>query len=192
MKSYTESEIIQGIEQHRSEVLEYVYKEYFPYVENYVVQHGGSSDQARDIFQDGMIVLYKKVCSGEFKLFCKLSTYLFAVCKRIWIQENRKNTIHRNHQAELKQTAEPMLIYGDKSDDEIREIIERNLDSLSPSCQKILKLLFNGYKNNEIRELMGYDVVTQVVDKKYRCKKLLVQRIKSDPSYKKYNHGENK
>jgi RNA polymerase sigma factor (sigma-70 family) len=183
MNTFSEEEIIQGIEQDDSTVLRFVYREYFPYVESYIHQHGGSTDQAKDVFQEGMIVLYRKIASGEFSLVCKLSTYLYAVCKRIWIQENRKFSVKKTTYSGDMRVAEPVQHYEHHENDELMEILERNFETLSPECKQILTLYFNGCKNEEIRRILGFTSVAQVVDRKYRCKKTLIDRIQNDPSF---------
>ncbi|WP_431215013.1 RNA polymerase sigma factor [Puia sp. P3] len=51
-----------------------------------ILNNSGYPDDARDIFQEAMIVLYEKVRSGTFELNCQLKTYLYSVCRRLLAQ----------------------------------------------------------------------------------------------------------
>jgi RNA polymerase sigma factor (sigma-70 family) len=186
MKKYTDPEIIDGIANDKSKVLMFVYREYFPFIENFVYKHGGTSDQAQDLFQDGMIVIFKKIKAGNLKLFCKFSTYLYAVCKRIWIQERRKNAHRMNKMTEEGIAAEPTVTYGEETIDEAKLLFDKHLNQLSPDCQKILRLHFNDCTVEEIRNAMNYNTAHHAVDRKYRCKKSLIDRIINDPSFRKF------
>src|SRR4051794_35899656 len=62
----------------------------FPYVKNYIKTNSGTTDDAEDIFQDSLVILYKKVQSADFILSVPLKTYLLAIVKNCWLQELRR------------------------------------------------------------------------------------------------------
>lgn len=186
MKQYSDNEIIEGIATDKSKVLMYVYRKYSPYIDNYVLQHSGTIDQAKDLFQEGMIVIYKKVLAEDLELTCKFSTYLYAVCKRIWMQDRRKAKLRFDKMKEVGIAAEPTTPYGHEHSDEARELFDKHFRQLSPDCQKILLLHFNDCNIEEIRKALGYDTAHHVMDRKYRCKRSLIDRIKNDPTFRKF------
>ena len=183
MKHYNDQELIEGVKTHNSKVLRYIYQEYFPYVKNFVLQHGGSADQAQDIFQEGMIIIFRKACDGKFTLTCKFSTYLVAVCRRLWIQEKKKTKLRKEKTKELLAVEEPTTEYESALQQDIMEIFERNLQQVSSDCQKIMRMFLNDCKAEEIRKEMGYRTVHHAVDRKYRCKKSLIMKILKDPAF---------
>lgn len=186
MKQYTNHELIDGIANNKSKVLLFIYQEYFPYIKKLVCEHGGTPDQAQDIFQDGMIVICKKVYADKLNLTVKFSTYLTAICKIIWKQERRKILNRRNKLAESGIAAEPESSYGEETIDEAKLLFDKHFAKLSPDCQKILKMEFNDCKIEEIRIAMNYKTAHHAVDRKYRCKKSLIEKIKNDPSFRKF------
>jgi len=181
----SDREIIEGIVNHDSNILGYIYEEILPYVDAFVVHQGGSSENARDVFQEGMIIIYRKIEAGQLELQCKFSTYLYAVCKRIWIQERKKQLQRMDKLKEMTAVAESVPPYGIDDSNEIRELFDKHFNKLSPACQKMLRLYFNGLTLEDIREVMEIKTVHHVSDKKYRCKKNLVERIKGDPAFRK-------
>ena len=51
-----------------------------------VINNNGSADEAKDIFQEAIIVLYEKVRSGVFELNCQIKTYVYSVSERLWLK----------------------------------------------------------------------------------------------------------
>ena len=60
-----------------------------PAVKQYIQTNSGTTDDARDIFQDALVILYKKVHDESFILTVPLKTYLLAIVKNCWLQELR-------------------------------------------------------------------------------------------------------
>lgn len=184
----SDKEITEGIASDKNHVLNYVYNEMFPYVEAYVIQQGGTKEQAKDLFQEAMIVIYQKISSGNLKLHCKFSTFLYAVCKRIWIQDRKKYYLRLNKMQEIKMVSESESIYGKDSGSLARELFDKHFKKLGPDCQQILTMYFNGLTIEEISKIMGINTIHHASDKKYRCKKSLIERIKADPLFRKLKH----
>jgi DNA-directed RNA polymerase specialized sigma24 family protein len=55
-----EKDILEGIANNDSRAIEKVYKENFGLVQHFVIRNNGSYDDARDIFQEAMMVLFEK------------------------------------------------------------------------------------------------------------------------------------
>ncbi len=180
--------MLSGIRDHDSLVLEYIYQNYFPIIEGYILHHQGSFEQAQDVFQEAMMIILHKVRSGHLELSCKFGTYLYAICKKIWVQERKKYLLHVD---KLKQ--HPLTVHdpGPEEDplflDLQRKIFNRHFQALSPDCQKILLMFFKGHTIEEIRTAMDYKDLHHTADRKYRCKKSLIKRILNDPLFKRLN-----
>lgn len=186
MKLPTDLSLIKGIRNHESRVLQYVYDTYFPIIEAYIIHNQGSRDQARDIFQEAMIVVYKKIKMDQLELTCKFGTYLYAICKNMWVQE-RKKYLHRAEK--LKHQALVLNDPGPADDpllqDHLKQLFDKHFSDLSEDCQKILSMYFNNFSLEDIRIAMNYRDLHHTADRKYRCKKSLVKRIVNDPLFKR-------
>ncbi|MEN8155348.1 MAG: sigma-70 family RNA polymerase sigma factor [Bacteroidota bacterium] len=184
--SYSDKEIIPGIRNHDSAILEYVYITYFPVIEGFVIHNQGSRDEARDVFQEAMIIVYKKIRKGDLELTCKFGTYLYAICKNVWIQERKK---YRLHDEKLRH--QPMMVNDPGPDEDpllqrhLNELFDRHFNQLSKDCQKILSMFFNHHSVDEIMQAMNYKDLHHAADRKYRCKKSLIKRIMNDPLFKR-------
>ena len=81
-----EQDLLKGLAKNDRNAIETIYKEYFKMVQSLVLNNNGNGDDAKDIFQEGMVVLYEKSNSPDFTLHCQLKTYLYSVCRRLWLK----------------------------------------------------------------------------------------------------------
>jgi len=82
----TDNEVILGILNNSESVLKRLYIAYFPMVLQLIINNSGNEDDAKDIYQEAIIVLYNKVKTGDFELSSKLKTYIYSVCRRLWLK----------------------------------------------------------------------------------------------------------
>lgn len=86
----TDQQIIQAIrEGNPRKALEEIYT-FFPKVKMYVQQNSGDEDQAKDIFQEAIVIFYEKAQTTDFKLTSSVTTYVFGVSKNLWYSKLRK------------------------------------------------------------------------------------------------------
>jgi len=186
MKVPSNTDLIKGIRNHDSSILQYVYNIHYPIIEGYITHNQGSREQARDIFQDAMIIVYKRIKSDNLVLSCKFGTYLYAICKNIWMQE-RKKYLQRTEK--LRQ--QPLEVHdpGPANDpllqNHLTDLFNKHFEALSKDCQKILSMYFNNFSVEDIRAAMNYKDLHHTADRKYRCKKSLINRIVNDPLFKR-------
>ena len=189
MKPPTDSDLIKGIRMHESPILQHVYDTYYPIIEGYIIHNQGSREQARDIFQEAMIVVYNRVRADKLVLTCKFGTYLYAICKNMWIQERKKYLLRAE---KLRQ--QPLVVHDPGPADDpllqkhLNHLFNKHFGELSEDCQKILSMYFNNFSVEDIRTAMNYKDLHHTADRKYRCKKSLVKRIVNDPLFKRLKH----
>ena len=180
----SDNQIIEGIAAHDHNALNYVYREEFPKIENLVSNNGGTSEEARDVFQEAMIIVYKKVSGEKLTLSSKFSTYLYAICKLIWFGYRKKHLKRLEKHSEILAVEELKMDYAEEFLDENKELFYYHFERLDPECKKLLKLYFNGLSIEEIRKTLGFKSAHQTSDKKYRCKLALIESIRKDPRFK--------
>src|SRR5688572_23005328 len=84
---YTDESLIAGIRQDDDRALSYLYKLHYPMVSHFILSNSGTSDEAKDIFQEGILVFYEKIKDGTLELTCQIKTYLYSVCRRLWLKK---------------------------------------------------------------------------------------------------------
>src|ERR1700733_10804519 len=82
----TDSEVILGILNNSESVLKRLYLAYFPMVLQLIINNNGDGDEAKDVYQEAIIILYNKVKTGDFELSSKLKTYIYSICRRLWLK----------------------------------------------------------------------------------------------------------
>ncbi len=186
MKFPSNTDLIKGIRNHDSSILRHVYDTHYPIIEGYIIHNQGSREQAQDIFQDAMIIVYKRIKADELELSCKFGTYLYAICKNIWMQERKKYL-----QRAEKLRHQPLEVNDPGPSDDpllqnhLTDLFNKHFDALSKDCQKILSMYFNNFSVEDIRAAMNYKDLHHTADRKYRCKKSLINRIVNDPLFKR-------
>ncbi|GAP70775.1 DNA-directed RNA polymerase specialized sigma subunit, sigma24 family [Bacteroidales bacterium 6E] len=189
MKSFTDDQILKGILRHDNVVLAFIYKQYFYKVNAFIRKNNGDEDDVNDVFQEAIIIIYRKLKENDL-LFENRSfeVYLFSVCRFLWLKELEKRRLD-------KQKINDTLNFQDEIyDDDLVAVVEKNerfllyqkhFKSISTDCQKILQLFFEKVPIKQIAHIMGFKSEKYVKTRKFKCKELLVERIKQDVEYKK-------
>jgi RNA polymerase sigma factor (sigma-70 family) len=184
VKEYTDSEIIECLRNRQSYVVLYLSDQYLPMIKNMVIHMGGNSEDAKDIFQEGLMIILEKIDSREFALTCKFKTFLYCICENLWksILIKRQSTV--NYLQRQVDTEEDTDFSEQVDDDLSREIFMKSFKKLDKSGRKILKLYWKGYSPQEIAEKLNYSY-GYVRKKKSESQAELIEKVKSHPEYRK-------
>lgn len=188
MDQYSDDQIIEGIYRKDRLVLDYLYKEQFIKIQNFILNRGGDMDTVKDVFQEAMLIIYTKVRDRGLKLTCSFSTYFFAVCKNLWFHELRM----KSRPDTVSMSSDNIVEEPDPPHDfqpELKELIQYHFNNLSEDCKKVLELHFKRKTLTDICMILGYKDVKYAADRKYHCKKNLFNRVVNDPKYKKLANG---
>ena len=175
----TDNEYIEGLRVSDNAVIRSVYKKFYPTVMRMVLNNSGTEQEAKDVFQESILVLYHHVQKQNFILSCALQTYLYSVAKRIWLKQLHK----KSGTSKLDER----FIEGDDFADAENEVSvyeerEQNLDRMHESinqlgepCQTLLTDFYIARLGmDEIAEKFGYTNADNAKNQKYKC----LQRLK--------------
>jgi len=180
---YSDDQILEGMALGHQKILNYIYIEFFSMVERMVINKGGTTDAAWDIFQEAMEILLRKIKDGNLILTCSFSTYLYAICKNLWYHSLRKY-----RETDIEKLPEHYLVSEpeyDEPDEGKQVLFKRHYRQLSKDCQKLLSLHLQKISLNDIMKIMGYSSEHYTADRKYKCKKSLISRMRNDPDFKR-------
>jgi RNA polymerase sigma factor (sigma-70 family) len=169
----TDGEVLEKIRSGDEKALHFLYKKYYRMMVNMVIKNSGTEDEAKDIFQDSLVVFWQKAVSKELILTSKISTYLYSICQNLWRKElERKSRLSH----EEKDRAE----FPDDDRKERIKLVSDCLEELGENCRKILTYYyFDDLSMQDIAERMGFANADTAKTKKYKCKKELDQIIKA-------------
>ena len=91
-EDYSEKVLLQGLARNDKKAVETIYKDNYTSIQSLIINNNGTADDAKDIFQEAMIVLYEKARSGSFELNCLIKTYLYSVSRRLWLKRLQQSS----------------------------------------------------------------------------------------------------
>lgn len=147
-----------------------LYKNY-PQVEKLILSKGGSKEDAKDVFQEALIIFYEKVKNTNFKLTATIGTYIYSVSRFLWKDE----FIKRKGQ----QTVDLSFEFTSEEEIELQKAIEREakfkqiesvLTQLGDKCLRLLKLFYyEGLSMKIIASKVGLKSEKIAKNQKYKC-----------------------
>jgi RNA polymerase sigma factor (sigma-70 family) len=177
--------LLQGLADEDRNSIEKIYREHFNMVQSMVINNNGSSDDAADIFQESMIVLFEKVKTGQFELHCQLKTFIYAVCRRLWL---KKLGQMQRYGSPVDSIEELVSVDEDMETHENRQkefsIMETAMGKIGEPCKSLLEAYYIQKKQMQaIAAEFGYTNADNAKTQKYKClvrlKKLFFAQYKN-------------
>lgn len=171
---YSDTELLTAIASGHSAAIDQLYKLYHPILIKWICGRGGEEVDAEDAFQDAVLVLFEKAQDSEFCLTCKISTYLFAVCKRVWLKKitQRMPSVALDQDEEdgiqLKAEEEDVQLFLDQ--EEKIEQLDAALKALGEPCAGLIKAFYVEQKSmKDIADTFHYTNPENAKTQKYKC-----------------------
>ncbi|MEI6576432.1 MAG: sigma-70 family RNA polymerase sigma factor [Bacteroidota bacterium] len=186
-RTYSDEEIVQGFRSADQWVLLFVYDQLFQTTDKYIQNNGGSDDDARDVFQDAMKVVFERVLDTKFCLTSSFSTFLFSICRHLWLRELKNRKTLKGQFLEID------VDVPDEENDTLQlevlrlrqnALYRRHFDEMDEGCKELLLLFLNKKSFKEIAEILGFSDEMQAIHRKSKCKDNLTRRIQNDSEYR--------
>ena len=168
-----DGEVFEQICKGDEKALEFLYKKYYKMMTKIVLSNSGTEDEAKDVYQDALVVFWQKATSGKLVLTSKMSTYIYSICLNLWRKElDRKSRLAN----EEKDSA----VHRDDDKVERAKIINACIQQLGETCKKVLTYYyFDGLSMQDIADKLGFANTNTAKTKKYKCKMKLDELVKS-------------
>ncbi len=148
-----------------------LYKSAFPAVAKYISKMGGSFDQARDIFQDALVIYYEKATSDALDIKSNERAYLMGIAKHLWLKQHKDNALLvpiDGFDAETDQDAE-------LSDSKILVFLQ----SAGRRCMDLLKsFYYDKISLTQAAGLYGFSGERSAAVQKYKCLEKVRETVK--------------
>jgi RNA polymerase sigma factor (sigma-70 family) len=166
-----EKALLKGLATNDKKAVETIYQENFNTIQSLIINNNGSSDDAKDVFQESMIVLYEKVKTEGFELHCQIKTFLYSVCRRLWLkrlqQQNRYSSPGDNMEA-VVDVDEDLSVHEQK--DLELDMMEKAIGNLGEPCKSLIEAYYLQKKSmQEIAADFGYTNSDNAKTQKYKC-----------------------
>lgn len=143
--------------------------QHFPSIRQFIRTHGGNDDDARDVFQESLIVLYKNAFKQDFKLTASPGTYLFSICKYMWKDLLKKKGEEVSFEVENMPDAWQEIDAHLEEEKKYKQVDEV-LKSLGEKCLEILNnFYYKRFSMQKIASLFGYKSIDTAKTQKYKC-----------------------
>jgi RNA polymerase sigma factor (sigma-70 family) len=142
-------------------------------IQKLILQNSGTQEDAKDIFQIGVILLHEKVKDNSYNKQSSLKTFFYSICRYQWLKKlkqakSTERIIDTHKYDNLPQTEDNDDGYLHLS--ETQELLQKKFLILDKKCQKLLKLFYyDNLSMTIIAERVGYTNADNAKTQKYRC-----------------------
>jgi RNA polymerase sigma factor (sigma-70 family) len=190
---YSDAELLNGLITRDEKVLREYYALYYPGIRRFIISNNGSEEDARDLFQDALLVIFQKVRGGQFELTCSLGTYIYSISRYLWLKELNKRKWVTRKSFDLEDYIDTGSDIGQISEhNERMKLYRAYFDKLSSDCRKVLSLFMEGHSIAEITAIMGYSSEQHTRNRRYRCKTSLIDSIRTEYGHELVAYGNDK
>jgi RNA polymerase sigma factor (sigma-70 family) len=184
----TEKALLEGLAINDRKAVETIYRENYNMVQALVINNNGSSDDAKDVFQEAMIVLYEKARAGGFELNCQIKTFVYSVCRRIWLkrlQQQNRYSAPGDSMETVVQVDDDLEAHEQRNAE--FDMMEKAISNLGEPCKSLLEAYYLQKQNMQvIAANFGYTNADNAKNQKYKClmrlKKIFFSQYKNGKS----------
>lgn len=186
IKIHSDQKYIEGLAANNSAIIQEIYKKFVPKVVFYIRNNSGNQDQAQDVVQEILILLFNQAKANTLQLTCPFDAYFFLLCKRKWLNELKKTlnkgvTIQEDAGSICESALE--LVEQTEEFDEKQQLFDAMFQKLGDKCQELLKLSFTIKSMEEVAEKLNV-TYGYVRKKKSLCVGQLTQWIQEAKNFK--------
>ena len=177
--------LLEGIAAEDRNSVEQLYRQHYIMIQTMVLANAGTKDDAADLFQETVIVLYEKVKNGHFELNCLLKTFLYSIARRLWLKKLQQQQRFISQADGL----EEMVPVEDEIENHLKLqndffIMESAMNKVGEPCKSLLQAYYLQKKHmNVIAQEFGYTNADNAKTQKYKClvrlKKLFFAQYKN-------------
>ena len=151
-----------------------LYQKAFPLVARYVSSMGGSFEEAKDIFQDALVIYYEKLATAPVQLQHSEKAYLLGIAKHLWARKNNSKQRHASLDDSLEGIA--------ATENDPASSTEKLMELLNTAGQKCMELLRAFYYDklplHKISGLFGFSGTRSATVQKYKCLEKIRDTVK--------------
>ena len=177
---------IEGLANNNSAVIQSIYKKFVPKVVSYIRNNSGDQDQAQDVVQEVLILLFNQAKAKKLQLTCPFDAYFFLLCKRKWLNELKKSankgvTLQEDFTSTTESTQ--VMLAETELFDKKQQLFDLMFQKLGDKCKEVLQLSFSLQSMEEVAKKLNV-TYGYVRKKKSLCTGQLTQWIQETNRFK--------
>lgn len=154
---------------------EEIYESVFPSVASFVSEMNGSYQDAKDIFQDALIIYFERLSENRLTINTSPERYILGIAKHLWLRKFRAD---RNKIA-LDDFEKALRVPDDFYPDVRISRIFRFVEAAGSKCLNLLRSFY--FEKDSLKELaarLGYSSEHSAAVQKYKCLEKIRESIK--------------
>lgn len=177
-------EVTVAIKANDESVLKEVYEDNYFRVEKYILANSGTIEEAKDIYQEAFITLWRNIQMEKFypENEHSINAYLYRIAKFKWLDHLRsshyKKTIPLMDSTDKREENEDEL---PEEDVQFIKEVRKHFQELGKNCRELLIRFY--YKKESMRVISTHFDWTEASTRnnKYRCLQKLRELLKNKP-----------
>jgi RNA polymerase sigma factor (sigma-70 family) len=152
----------------REQALTRLYRQAFPSVRRHILRHGGSAQDAEDVFHDALVIFYEQAVGETLVLTAAPSTYLTGISRNLWHHEQRRRA--RLPHESLPDDLEPLAAEASEAAEEPAFAVLDYVERLGAKCKHVLMSFYYFQQPlTQIAAANGYRSVRSATVQKFKC-----------------------
>ncbi|HET6543377.1 MAG TPA: hypothetical protein VFG46_22980 [Chryseolinea sp.] len=142
-----------------------LYEDSFPHVARFVANRGGTFDDAKDIFQDALVILYEKSSFENALVVESPERYLIGIAKHLWIR--KFNDDHKRIGLdEMEKTISIPEDYYESGESRLTSLLELT----GRKCLQLLRAFYyDSLPLEQIKTSFGFSSAHSASAQKFKC-----------------------
>jgi RNA polymerase sigma factor (sigma-70 family) len=161
-----------------------LYDESFRKIRDFVRKNSGNLEDAEDMFQDAILVLFKHVQTGKYDNKHDLDGFLYTVARNLWInkikRDSKKSILKNDYDVSSGEQ-----FYTQVLDNERSNQIMNTFSQIGEKCKEILTMVvYFDFSMKEVCEKLGYPNENAAKTQHYKCKQKLIELVGQNGAFK--------
>lgn len=142
-----------------------LYQQAFPLVAKYVHRMGGTFEEAKDVFQDTLVIYYEKLTTSDVNLTYSERSYILGIAKHLWAKKKKLNTRYISLPDSLESIAMEESA-GQSSAEKLLELLQNS----GQKCMELLRAFYyDKLTMHKIASLFRFSGERSATVQKYKC-----------------------
>ncbi len=181
-KQHQDQRYIEGIAQGDEKTLLEIYRIFRPRIEKLIRQNKGTKEDARDIFNIGLKIIFLQTQKKNLEIEVSFYSYLRTICYRRWLNQLIQQNKYNADIDSLSESASDESVLKDITQSEKILFCRRQFSRLPERCREILALKFGGLTYKDVAEKLNLNE-SYTRRRGSQCTGELVALAKNDPEF---------
>lgn len=147
------------------------YKEVFPPAATYIQRKGGNLEEAKDIFQEAIVLYYEKLVIEGFQPIVSDGAYLMGIVKKRWLKHHEQFTAY--------ESLEGIEVTEEKIQQPQTKQLLQYLKQSGERCMDLLQAFYYEKLNmKQVADRFGYTNERSATVGKFKCLEKVREEIK--------------